>query len=99
MFTIEQIKKAHSKVESGADFPSYIQELKTLGIMSYINFVNDGTTQYFGANDYSIASSPKYAGLEISPAGSEWSFPTPWQSIRREERITLLFVNRRQAAV
>ena len=30
MFTLEQIKQAHSQVESGADFPSYIQEIKKL---------------------------------------------------------------------
>ncbi len=29
MFTVEQIKAAHSKVKSGADFPSYIKEIKT----------------------------------------------------------------------
>lgn len=71
MFTIEQIKKAHSKVKSGADFPSYIRELKTLGIMLYVNYVNDGTTQYFGPNDYTVFSSPKYPVMEISPSGSE----------------------------
>jgi hypothetical protein len=27
MFTITQIKEAHSKVKSGADFPAYIQGL------------------------------------------------------------------------
>ena len=31
MFTVEQIKTAHSKVKSGADFPSYIKEIKALG--------------------------------------------------------------------
>jgi hypothetical protein len=32
MFTIEQIKQAHNKVKSGADFPKYIQEIKKLGM-------------------------------------------------------------------
>lgn len=32
MFTIEQIKEAHSKVKSGADFPNYIQDLIILGV-------------------------------------------------------------------
>ena len=32
MFIIEQIKTAHSKVKSGADFTDYIQELKILGV-------------------------------------------------------------------
>jgi hypothetical protein len=32
MVTIEQIKQAHNKVKSGADFPKYIQEIKKLGV-------------------------------------------------------------------
>ena len=31
MFTAEQIKAAHSKVQSGADFPAYIKAIKALG--------------------------------------------------------------------
>jgi hypothetical protein len=32
MFTLEQIKKAHDKVQTGSDFPIYIQELIDLGV-------------------------------------------------------------------
>jgi hypothetical protein len=32
MFAVEQIKTAHSKVKSGADFPAYIQDIKKLGV-------------------------------------------------------------------
>ena len=32
MFTIEQIKNAHAKVKSGADFPTYVQNLIKLGV-------------------------------------------------------------------
>jgi uncharacterized protein YbcV (DUF1398 family) len=42
MFTIEQIKIAHTKVRSGADFPNYIQDLINLGITSYETYVADG---------------------------------------------------------
>lgn len=31
MFTIEQIKEAHSQLKSGADFPEYIREIKIFG--------------------------------------------------------------------
>ena len=37
MFTLEQIKLAHSKVKSGADFPAYIKELKALGVIPTIS--------------------------------------------------------------
>lgn len=35
MFTAEQIKTAHRKVKSGADFPAYIKEIKVLGVTHY----------------------------------------------------------------
>ena len=38
MFTVNQIKEAHSKVKSGADFPAYIQDIKKLGVYSRYEF-------------------------------------------------------------
>lgn len=65
MFTIDQIKAAHSKVKSGADFPAYIQDLKALGVQHYTTFVSDGRTDYSG-NDFSTSSDPKYGAKEIA---------------------------------
>lgn len=65
MFTVEQIKIAHSKVKSGADFPAYIQDLKKLGITCYETFVSDGHTDYYGENDYKTTSPAKYEPLTI----------------------------------
>lgn len=33
MFTVTQIKEAHSKVKSGADFPKYIQQIKGFALL------------------------------------------------------------------
>lgn len=66
MFTIEQIKTAHSKVKSGADFPVYIQDIKKLGVTYYETFVMDGHTDYFGAIDYKTSSPTKYNALTIA---------------------------------
>jgi uncharacterized protein YbcV (DUF1398 family) len=66
MFQLDDIKKAHSKVKSGADFPKYIQELKTLGVKQYHTFVQDGHTAYFGENNFKINSDPKYPPLNVS---------------------------------
>lgn len=66
MFTLEQIKAAHAKVKSGADFPSYIQELIKLGLLRYTQFVNDGHTVYVGKDDYTIQSDAKYPAFTIS---------------------------------
>lgn len=52
MFTVEQIKAAHSKVKSGADFPSYIREIKALGVTHYEAYVTDGHIDYHGSQNY-----------------------------------------------
>jgi uncharacterized protein YbcV (DUF1398 family) len=66
MFTVEQIKQAHSKVKSGADFPAYIKDLKQLGVTFYETYVADGHTDYFGDNNYKVSSHGKYDMLTIS---------------------------------
>ena len=64
--TVDQIKEAHSKVKSGADFPNYIQDLIKLGVTYYETFVKDGHTDYYGANDYTTSSEQKYDALTIA---------------------------------
>jgi len=71
MFTLEQIKAAHSKVKSGADFPAYVQDLKTIGVQSYEHSVADGQIVYLGANDFKIASPAKWPAMDIAPVGSK----------------------------
>ncbi len=66
MFTVEQIKTAHSKVKSGADFPSYIREIKALGVTHYEAYVTDGHIDYHGANNYTAKGPAKYEPLAIS---------------------------------
>jgi len=66
MFSISDIKAAHSKVKSGADFPAYIQEIKQLGVTGYDSFVTDGHVDYFGANGFTTSSDPKYTALHIA---------------------------------
>jgi uncharacterized protein YbcV (DUF1398 family) len=66
MFTIEQIKEAHSKVKSGADFPAYIRDLKVLGATFYETYVLDGHTDYYGLNAYKVSSPAKYDVLSIA---------------------------------
>ena len=66
MFTIDQIKAAHSKVKSGADFPAYVQDIKRLGVIYYETYVADGHTDYHGANDYKSSSPAKYDSLKVA---------------------------------
>ncbi|MEN0095855.1 MAG: DUF1398 family protein [Pedobacter sp.] len=72
MFTLQQMKAAHAKVKSGADFPAYVQEIKQLGLLDYQFQVSDGRTEYHGANGFKISSDPIYPektiGQNASPA-------------------------------
>jgi uncharacterized protein YbcV (DUF1398 family) len=45
-------KRAHGIVRSGADFPSYIQEIKALGFTHYEAYVTDGHIDYHGGGGY-----------------------------------------------
>ena len=74
MFTEAQIKQAHSKVKSGADFPAYIQEIKSLGITYYEVYVADGHSEYHGANEYKITTPAKYENLSVADSCDIASF-------------------------
>jgi uncharacterized protein YbcV (DUF1398 family) len=67
MFTLEEIKTAHAKVKSGADYPRYVQEIKSMGVVDYETFVSDGNTVYHGREEYTITSGPKFQMLLIEP--------------------------------
>jgi uncharacterized protein YbcV (DUF1398 family) len=66
MFTVEQIKAAHSKVKSGADFPAYIKEIKGLGVTHYEAYVTDGHIDYHGAENYTAKVPEKYELLDVA---------------------------------
>jgi uncharacterized protein YbcV (DUF1398 family) len=74
MFTAEQIKTAHSKVKSGADFPSYIKEIKALGVTHYEAYVTDGHIDYHGANDHIAKVPVKYEPLVIADTAKGTAF-------------------------
>ncbi|MGN7784633.1 DUF1398 domain-containing protein [Niabella sp. 22666] len=74
MFTVAQIKHAHSQVKSGADFPAYIQAIKALGVTGYEAFVSDGHINYWGAGGYQTSAEPKYPGLVIAEVADKDQF-------------------------
>lgn len=76
MFTLDQIKAAHSKVKSGADFPSYIRDLKQLGVTQYVTFVKDGHTDYSGDGNFRISSPARYTDLKIAANSNPTQFKT-----------------------
>lgn len=74
MFTIQQIKAAHSKVKSGADFPGYVKELKALGVLSYATYVSDGHSLYHGAGDHQQTSGAKYETKTVAGKSNSEQF-------------------------
>ena len=70
MFTINQIKEAHAKVKSGADFPAYIQDMKSLGVLSYAHFVSDGSIHYQGSDQFRISGHVKWLPMKVMENGS-----------------------------
>ncbi len=74
MFTLDQLKEANLKVQSGEDFPAYIQELIKLGVTGYDTHVADGHTIYSGKNNQELKSEVKYPTLEIAEKADAGKF-------------------------
>lgn len=66
MFTVEQIKEAHSRVKNGKDFPKYITDIKQLGVTAFETWVIDSHTEYFGKDGFHTKSKPMYENLDIA---------------------------------
>ncbi len=91
MFTVEQIEAAHSKVNSGADFPDYIKEIKEFGVQSFETWVKDSHTEYFGENGYITKSQPKYDKLIIENNVNKELFVNQLKSHQRGETDYMKF--------
>lgn len=70
MFTIEQIHEAFVRVKSGADFPQFVQDLKSLGVTHYDNFVADGNTKYYGKDNFVLQGEVKYPLINVNDESS-----------------------------
>lgn len=91
MFTIDQIKAAHSKVKSGADFPRYIQDIIELGVTGFETFVSDSHTVYHGSDGYETSSLGMYPPLDIQPATNGAQFESDLKAHQRGETDYLTF--------
>lgn len=74
MFTIEQIKTAHAKVRSGADYPRFVQDIIALGVTHYTTFINDGHTDYKGKGGYQASSGPRSESLIVAEKSDAVNF-------------------------
>lgn len=93
MFTIQQIKEAHSKVKSGADFPKYMQDIIALGVTSFETFVFDNHTNYYGANNFHIASEGFSEKLKIADASNVEQFKSDLKAHQQGRTDYMTFLN------
>jgi uncharacterized protein YbcV (DUF1398 family) len=93
MFTLEQIKSAHSKVKSGADFPAYIREIKELGVSQYEAYVTDGHVDYLAAGDYIVKSPGRYEPLIIAATPDINQFKAELLAHQQGKTDYLQFIN------
>ncbi len=66
-FTLQQLKDAHARVKTGADFPRYVQEIKALGLVTYDYLVQNGVTVYHGTDGHTVSADAIYPDLSINP--------------------------------
>lgn len=92
MFTADQIKLAHSKVKSGADFPAYIREIKSMGVTHYETFVTDGHIDYHGVNDYTTTVPAKYKAMTIADCPKTDAFKASLLAHQKGETDYLTFI-------
>lgn len=92
MFSAEQIKTAHSKVRSGADFPAYIREIKALGVTHYEAYVTDGHINYHKGNDYTVNLPARYDQLAITDLADAERFSAALKAHQEGKTDFLTFI-------
>ena len=70
MFTAEQIKEAHAKVKSGADYPRYVQNLKNLGVAHYDYMVENGQNVYYATDGTPVKTVPAQTSSRVVSSSS-----------------------------
>lgn len=66
MFTLNQINAAHSRLQSGADFPVYVHDLIALGVTRYEIMVHDGHAKFYGTDNHVVRGEAKYSPIDIA---------------------------------
>lgn len=92
MFTTEQIRVAHSKVKSGADFPAYIKEIKELGVTHYETYVTDGHTDYHGSKNYKATTPAKYDSQVVASSAKTEEFKADLKAHQQGKTDYLKFI-------
>ena len=93
MFTVQQIKEAHAKVKSGADFPKYMQDIIALGVTSFETFVFDNHTNYFGKDNFQTSSEGFSGTLNVANESNIEQFKSDLKSHQQGNTDYMTFLN------
>lgn len=93
MFTTDQLKVAHGKVKSGADFPAYISEIKQLGVTHYETYVADGHIDYHGPDNHTVTVPAKYESLAVADTSEAVQFKAALVSHQQGNTDFLTFIH------
>ncbi len=94
MFTIQEIQKAHGKVKSGADFPAYIREIKSMGVTHYEANITDGHIDYHGKDGYTVHIPAKYDAIPVVKESNKEGFVQELRAHQQGKTDFLTFINR-----
>ena len=93
MFTIQQIHEAHAKVKSGADFPKYMQDIIALSVTSFETFVFDNHTNYYGKDNFQIASEGFSETLTVADESNVEQFKSDLKLHQQGKTDYMTFLN------
>ncbi|MGL5541599.1 MAG: DUF1398 domain-containing protein [Erysipelotrichaceae bacterium] len=85
MFTKEQIQQAHASMQSGADFPKYVQTLHTLGVLTHEVSLSDGMWHFKGVDGSTLSYPQGIAPIEIALLADKTRFLTILHAHQRGE--------------
>ena len=74
MFTLEQINDIHDEFGNGDTLPQYLQELNSIGVLTYDSYIFDGHSEYFGINGFSLISPPVHAFIAVADVSNQHRF-------------------------
>ena len=70
MFTKEMIVAVQARVQSGADYPRLVQELKDMGVQSYDHVVAEGSNVYYGGGGHAVTISQSQERIPVAAQSS-----------------------------
>lgn len=98
MFTLTAIQQAEQKIQTGKDFPQFIQEIKQMGVVRNDVYVMDGMSIYFGEGNFTVEAPAVYEALLIEEQADAEAFKLALQIHQQGETDYQTFCRQAAAA-